>query len=185
MDNSISFANLNDFIFCPISIYFHKLYGNQAEITYQNKVQILGLNAHQTIDSHTYSSSKKILQGIDCYCEKYNLVGKIDLYDIEKGVLTERKRTIKTVFDGYVFQLYAQYFALKEMGYNCKIIRLYSYTDNKIYLQSLPEDNKEMLNKFENLLKMIKQFDMDHFVQSNKSKCQHCIYEPACDRSLL
>lgn len=185
MDNAILFAHLNDFIFCPISIYFHQLYGNQAEITYQKEDQILGLDAHNTIDTQTYSSSKKILQGIDCYCDKYNLVGKIDLYDIEKKVLTERKRTIKYVYDGYVFQLYAQYFSLKEMGYDCKVIRLYSYTDNKIYLQSLPEQNREMLLKFESLIKEIRECNIETYIQTNKSKCQHCIYEPACDRSLV
>ncbi|MGN1280550.1 MAG: type V CRISPR-associated protein Cas4, partial [Succinivibrio sp.] len=181
----ILFAHLNDFIFCPVSIYFHQLYGEQAEITYQNKDQLLGIDVHKSIDTRTYSSSKNVLQGIDCYCSKYNLVGKIDLYDVEKRILTERKRTIKTVFDGYVFQLYAQYFSLKEMGYDVKIIRLYSYTDNKIYEQPLPENNKEMLDKFEKLVKSIKEFEIDHFSQTNISKCQHCIYEAACDRSLL
>ena len=28
MDDIILISNLNDFIFCPVSIYFHKLYGN-------------------------------------------------------------------------------------------------------------------------------------------------------------
>lgn len=184
MDNAILFAHLNDFIFCPVSIYFHQLYGSQAEITYQNKDQLLGLDVHKTIDSQSYSSSKRILQGIDCYCEQYNLVGKIDLYDIDKGILTERKRTIKTVFDGYVFQLYAQYFSLKEMGYDCKLIRLYSYTDNKIYEQPLPENNSTMLHKFEDLIDEIRHFDFEKFSQNNISKCKHCIYEPACDRAL-
>lgn len=185
MDNAILISYLNDFIFCPISIYFHQLYGDQAEITYQKKDQILGIDAHNSIDNQTYSSSKKILQGIDCYCEKYNLVGKIDLYDIEKKVLTERKRTIKNVFDGYIFQLYAQYFSLKEMGYDCKTIRLYSFTDNKIYQQQLPEHNKEMLMKFEALVKEIRECNIDNYIQTNQRKCQYCIYAPACDRSLL
>ena len=29
MEDLILISNLNDFIFCPVSIYFHKLYGNQ------------------------------------------------------------------------------------------------------------------------------------------------------------
>ena len=30
----IKYSNLNDFIFCPASIYFHKLYGSQDNLTY-------------------------------------------------------------------------------------------------------------------------------------------------------
>lgn len=184
-DDSILFSNLNDFIFCPVSIYFHNLYGRQATDTYQCKDQILGTDAHKSVDNGTYSSSTKILQGISCYCEKYNLVGKIDLFDVESGVLKERKRTIKTVFDGYVFQLYAQYFSLIEMGYKVKKIRLYSYSDNKVFPQDLPEDNPDMLNKFEKTIESMKNFRFETFIQDNKLKCKSCIYEPACDRSLL
>ena len=172
-------------IFCPVSIYFHNLYGDQATDTYQCKDQILGTAIHESVDNATYSSSTKILQGISCYCEKYNLVGKIDLFDIESGVLTERKRTIKTVFDGYIFQLYAQYFSLIEMGYKVRKIRLYSYCDNKVFPQKLPEDNTVMLNKFEKTIESMRNFNFDSFKQDNKLKCKSCLYEPACDRSLL
>lgn len=184
-DSAILFSQLNDFIFCPVSLYFHNLYGDQVRESYQTKDQILGTIAHEKIDSAQYSSSSKILQGFSCYSEKYNLVGKIDLFDSEKGILTERKRTITTVYDGYVFQLYAQYFSLAEMGYKVKKIRLYSYTDNKPYPQLLPEENKEMLEKFERTIKAIRNFSFDDFHQDNCAKCKRCIYEPACDRSLL
>ena len=30
----IEYSNLNDFIFCPASIYFHKLYGSQDNLAY-------------------------------------------------------------------------------------------------------------------------------------------------------
>ena len=50
-----------------------------------------------------------MLQGISVYCEKYNLVGKIDVFDEKTGILTECKKKIKTVYDGYIYQIYAQY----------------------------------------------------------------------------
>lgn len=184
-DSAIMFSFLNDYVFCPVSIYFRNLYGEQTKESYQTKDQILGTIAHEKIDSAQYSSSSKILQGFSCYSEKYNLVGKIDLFDSEKGILMERKRTITTVYDGYVFQLYAQYFSLAEMDYKVKKIRLYSYTDNKLYPQLLPEENKEMLEKFERTIKAIRNFSFDDFHQDNCAKCKRCIYEPACDRSLL
>lgn len=34
MDDIIIISNLNDFIFCLASIYFHKLYGSQDNLTY-------------------------------------------------------------------------------------------------------------------------------------------------------
>lgn len=37
MDDLIIVSNLNDFIFCPASIYFHKLYGSEDTIMYQSK----------------------------------------------------------------------------------------------------------------------------------------------------
>lgn len=53
MDDAIIISNLNDFIFCPVSIYFHNLYGNRATITYQNSDQINGTKAHESIDNKT------------------------------------------------------------------------------------------------------------------------------------
>jgi CRISPR-associated protein Cas4 len=49
MDDAIIFSWLNDFIFCPVSIYFHNLYGNQTTMTYQTEKQINGTAAHKSI----------------------------------------------------------------------------------------------------------------------------------------
>ncbi|MBE5923847.1 MAG: type V CRISPR-associated protein Cas4 [Lachnospiraceae bacterium] len=185
MDDAIIISNLNDFIFCPVSIYFHNLYGNRATITYQCSDQINGTKAHESVDNKTYSTKKSVLMSLDIYCEKYNLVGKIDMYDTSTGVLTERKRKINKIYDGYVYQLFAQYFALKEMGYDVKKIQFYSISDNKKYPIPLPEDDKEMFIKFETVINSIKNFEMDGYIQSNVEKCKHCIYEPACDRGLV
>lgn len=68
-------------------------------------------------DNAAYSTKVSMLQGISIYSEKYNIIGKIDIFDSEKGILTERKKKVKTIYDGYIFQLYAQYFSLREMGY--------------------------------------------------------------------
>lgn len=124
-----------------------------------------------------------MLQGVSVYCRKYNLCGKIDVFDADKGILTERKKRIKTIYDGYVFQLYAQYFSLAEMGYDVKKIRLYSMDTNKAYDIDLPEDNPTMLDKFEKLLMDINTFSFDKFKQTNAEKCNNCIYETLCSFS--
>lgn len=185
MEETILISYLNDFIFCPVSIYFHKLYGAMDKTLYQSSFQIDGTNAHKAIDSKKYSTKKNVLQSINVYSEKYGFQGKIDVFDVDKGLLTERKNKIITIYDGYVFQIYAQYFGLTEMGYDVKKLRFHSLSDNKNYDVKLPKDDNEMLEKFENLIKEIRLFNMENFVQTNIKKCQKCIYEPSCDRSLL
>ncbi|MDO5133938.1 MAG: type V CRISPR-associated protein Cas4 [Eubacteriales bacterium] len=151
MEEPIIISNLNDFIFCPASIYFHNLYGNQSTISYQNKDQINGKKAHENIDTGVYSTRRSIISGIGVYSEEYGLIGKIDIYNGNNEHLIERKRTIKTIYDGYVFQLYAQYLCMTEMGYKIKKISLYSMTDNRMYPILLPEEDPEMFDKFKTL----------------------------------
>ncbi|MCM1156885.1 MAG: type V CRISPR-associated protein Cas4 [Bacteroidales bacterium] len=185
MNDAIIISNLNDFIFCPVSIYFHNLYGDRSTITYQSSSQLNGNNAHKSVDKGNYSSKQNILTAIDVYSEKYNLVGKIDIYDGENKVLTERKRQIKKVYDGYVFQIYAQYFAMCEMGYEIKKLRFYSMVDNRTYGIKLPHEDLDMFRRFEDTIMGIRQFSLEDFQQENIEKCRNCIYEPACDRGLI
>lgn len=184
MEDPILITWLNDFIFCPASIYFHNLYGETERIAFQQPCQLNGTAAHERIDSGKYSTRKNILSGIPVYCEKYNLTGKIDLFDMDSGELVERKKQIKTIYDGYVFQLYGQCFALREMGYTVRKLTLRSLADNKKYPVPLPENAPEKYADFENLLHKIETFDLSRFKQTTLEKCLHCIYEPLCSASL-
>lgn len=123
--------------------------------------------------------------GMDVYCEEFGLIGKIDMFDIKRRILRERKKRIKVIYDGYVLQLYGQLYALREMGYLVEELQLYSMDDNKVYRIELPEKNKEMDDKFRDVLKQIRNFRLDGFVQNDIDKCQNCIYEPACYSTLL
>lgn len=183
-EQPLAISQLNDFIFCPVSIFYHSL-ENEENIMVQDSFQLNGTDAHKHSDSATYSTKKSVLQGISVYCEKYNLVGRIDVFDENTGVLTERKKKIKTVYDGYIYQLYAQYFSLIEMGYKVNGLRLYSMDDNKIYDVLKPEEDKIMLKKFEHIIAEMNDFSFKDFKQSNISKCQKCIYEPLCSFSCL
>ena len=185
MEEIILISYLNDFIFCPASIYFHKLYGDLDKRLYQSTYQIAGTYAHKSIDDKTYSTKRNILQSVNVYCEEFGIQGKIDIFDIENKILTERKNKILKIYDGYVFQLYAQYYALVEMGYKIEKIRFHSLSDNKNYYVPLPKDDPIVDNKFRNLIKKMHEFNIDNFTQENINKCAKCIYEPSCDRSLL
>lgn len=183
-EDLISLSQLNDFIFCPVSIYFHGLYGATDKLLYQQSPQLSGTNAHKRVDEGTYSTSKNIITALPVYSEKYGLYGKIDIYDIKTKVLRERKKKIKQIYDGYIFQLYGQYYCMKEMGYEIKKLEIHSIDDNKMYIIALPEDNIDKKNAFDLLIEKIKSFRIEEFSQMNPAKCNNCIYEPICDRSI-
>jgi len=185
VEHYIPISFLNDFIFCPYSIYFHQLYYERDTQLYHDTFQQSGKLAHKTIDTKTYSTHKNIIQGIEIYSEKYSLFGKIDIYDSNTKTLIERKKQIKKIYDGFIFQLYAQYFGMKEMGYEVEKLKLYDITHNKSYNIDLPENNPELLSKFEQLIEKIKTFNIQtDKVTLNINKCQKCIYSNICDVSL-
>ena len=175
MENPILITWLNDYVFCPRSIYFHNLYGETERLSFQDVSQINGTKAHETIDKASYSSRKDIISGLSVFSEKYNLIGKIDIFDRNCGALIERKKKIKTVYDGYVFQLYGQCFALREMGYTVNSLTLRSLDDNKKFRVELPENDIAMFLKFEQAIKELEQMDITSFQQKNREKCLHCI----------
>ncbi|MBL6985172.1 MAG: type V CRISPR-associated protein Cas4 [Candidatus Thioglobus sp.] len=183
MEAYIPISYLNDFIFCPRSIYFHQCFGRASKRLYHSTDQIDGLTAHKTIDSKTYSTSKDILQGLDVFSEKYSIGGKIDIYDSIKHLLIERKKKIKVIYDGYIFQIYAQYFCLTEMGYKVEKLRLYSLDDNKSYPINLPVNDAIFFRKFETLIKTMESFSLEDSFEPNINKCTHCIYNTICDVS--
>lgn len=91
------------------------------------------------------------------YSQKYELCGKIDIFEIDSGKLIERKSKIKELHKGYIYQLYAQMFGLQERGYRINSLHLHSIEDNKRYTIPLP--SVEDIIEFEELIALIKDFD--------------------------
>lgn len=180
MEDILLITELNDFTFCPVSIYYSKNYHTKLEQTFKKTPQFMGKAVHASIDNKTYTTSKNILQGKSVYSAKYNLIGKIDQFDIKKGILIEKKKKIKNIYDGYIFQLYAEYYSLIEEGYDVKKLKLYSIDDNKTYDILLPKEDEKMNNKFLELLDNIKKFDINKYKNHNKEKCNNCIYRELC-----
>ncbi len=60
-EEPLSISNLNDFIFCPVSIYFHSLENETEVMTYQDSYQINGSAAHSKPDNGKYSTKKSVL----------------------------------------------------------------------------------------------------------------------------
>ncbi len=179
MENPISISSLNDFVFCPRSIYFHNLYYFLDEGTYKDVPQAKGRASHETIESGKYSSKAGILKAISVYSEELGIAGKIDLLDLEKKTLIERKRKISQLYEGYLLQVYAQYFCLIEMGFSVEKIKIHSVSDNKTYDIPIPGEAEKARLK-EILLKM-NSYDLAFPFSQNPKKCAGCIYRNACD----
>jgi CRISPR-associated exonuclease Cas4 len=180
MEMYLCITQINDFIFCPRSIYFHNIYKQSfTKDVYHKTWQKKGLAAHKTIDEGRYSSKKDVLQGMTVFCQKYNLVGKIDTFEIDTGLLVERKYSVTALYDGFKYQLYAQLFALEEMGYNVKHMKIYSKKDNKNYPVALP--TKGEILAFEKVVDDIGKFSLDEEFTQNIHKCRKCIYNMLCD----
>ncbi|MFH1551545.1 MAG: type V CRISPR-associated protein Cas4 [bacterium] len=179
MESYIQISKINDFIFCPYSLYYHSIYENFSAKIYHGSPQTKGKIKHENIDEGRYSTAKKFLQGIDVYSEKYGLCGKIDVYDKESKSLIERKNKVVKIYDGYKYQLYAQYFCLKEMGYAVEKMFIHSLSDNKRYEIELPAG--EELEKFENTIEQMRDFNIEKVkIIKNENKCENCIYNQLC-----
>lgn len=179
MESLIQISKINDFLFCPRSLYFHSVYESFSDATYHASPQVRGKLNHKTIDTGEYGSDRRYLQGEEVYSEHYGLVGKIDLYDKENKILIERKSKITAAHQGYRFQLYAQYFALTEAGFPVERLIIRSLSDNRRYEVPIPEG--EELLAFEATVERMKAFDIvEAPLETNLSKCGGCIYRPLC-----
>lgn len=183
MQSYIRISSLNDFIFCPKSIYFHTLYENLEDQVYKDTPQVRWTLNHARIDRGKYSTSKDILQWTAIFSEKYGLIGKLDCFHVSKKSLIERKTHISQVYLGMKYQVYAQYFCLIEMGYEVEKLKLYSLDDNKVY--EIPIPNQEEVQDFEAFLEEYRAFDPRKTTfEIQKDKCENCIYGELCDSSL-
>lgn len=176
MEDYIQISKINDFIFSPKSIYYHSIYEGFDESLYHDTPQVVGRFAHERIDNVKYSTKKEVLQGIMVSNEKLRLIGKIDIFDQNKKELIERKYYIKKIYDGYKYQLYAQYLCLKEMGFIVEKLFLYSVKDNKKYQVSIP--NKKEMWQFLQIIEKIRNYNV---LNDNSaivsSKLENCIYK--------
>jgi CRISPR-associated protein Cas4 len=96
----------------------------------------------------------------------------------------ERKSHISEVYQGYIYQLYAQYFCLTEMGYQVEKLKLYSMDDNKVY--EIPLPSEEDIRAFEAFLDRYQHFNpASSDFTPNAEKCKNCIYCELCDSAVV
>ncbi len=181
MEELIPISTLNDFIFCPYSIYLHNVYMDTDEGIYHATPQTVGKEAHGTIDKKVASTKKKDLMSLPVYSESLGIMGKIDIYKGDKKLLIERKYQLKQIYQGQIYQLWAQYFCMIEMGYEVEQIAFYELSTNKMIPIQNPGDRER--SEFEYFLRRYKEYNPLDEITVNPNKCIHCIYCNLCDKT--
>ena len=153
------------------------------ENMYHATPQVKGKLAHSAIDEKSYSSRKSDIVALSVYSSQLKLVGKIDLYKCDKKILIERKFSLKQIFRGQLYQLWAQYFCLLEMGYLVDKLAFYETSTNKMIPIELP--GKEERAELEDFIEKFRSFSPETSIPINKNKCIHCIYCNLCDKTEL
>lgn len=181
MDDYISISTLNDFIFCPYSIYLHNVYMETDEGLYHAVPQTRGRIAHETIDTKKASNRSDDLQALIIISEEYGLIGKIDIYKGKERKLIERKYQLHNIYQGQIYQLWAQYLCMKEMEYDIESIAFYEISTNKMISIGLPSDSQIM--EFRRFLDTYRNYDPSLPIYTNRNKCKHCVYSNICDKT--
>ena len=169
MDSAIPISAINDFLFCPKSLYLHSIYSSFDTKTYHDNPQTIGRISHENIENETYTTSKHILQALPVYSACLGVKGKIDIFDSKNGYLIERKYKVKAIYKGFRYQLYAQMYCLEELGYKVKKLFIQSLSDNKRYEISIP--TLEERRGFENIILQMRLFSATAL---SKHLCNHC-----------
>lgn len=182
MDDYISISTLNDFIFCPYSIYLHNVYMESDEGLYHATPQTRGRVVHDATDKKSGSTRKADIMSLSVYSESLRIMGKIDVYKQDKKLLIERKYQLKQIFRGQIYQLWAQYFCLIEVGYEVEQLAFYEMSANKMHPIELPGEQGRL--ELESFIDKFRRFDPLRPFTVNTNKCAHCIYCNLCDKTI-
>lgn len=181
MFTSVPISMLNDFVFCPYSIYLHNIYMEADEDTYHAVPQVRGKISHYTIDKKHYSSSKDVLVSLPVFSNRLGVYGVIDIYDKKQKQLIERKYRLKKIFRGQLYQLWAQYYCMVEMGYKVEEIAFYEMATNVSHVVAIPSD--EDILELRDAIERFRCFSPDSEYVQEAGKCSHCIYVNLCDKT--
>lgn len=181
MNDLITISTLNDFIFCPYSIYLHNVYMDADEDIYHAKPQTRGRNSHEKVDAKKTSTKNDIIESLPVLCYELGVYGKIDVYNQKNKSLIERKYALKNIYRGQYYQLWAQYYCMTEMGYEVESIAFYEISTHKTINVSLPgAQEKAELTRFIN---DYRDYNPKASISINPNKCTHCIYCNLCDKT--
>lgn len=152
------------------------------ETMYHATPQTRGRVAHETVDKKTANNRADVLLSLPVYSEEYGLMGKIDVYKVKERKLIERKYQLKQIFQGQIYQLWAQMLCLREMGYSVESLAFYETSTNKMIPVAMPTDLD--VQRLKTFMQKFRSFDPASTPFTiNQNKCAHCIYCNLCDKT--
>lgn len=151
------------------------------EDVYHATPQVRGRNAHATIDSKTTTPSNDRLESLSVFSQELGVYGKIDVYNRVKTSLVERKYQLKHIYQGQIYQLWAQFFCMIEMGYSISKLAFYEISTRKTTYIEIPgiHEKKQLLS----FVQQYNDFNPRDFKNTNINKCAHCVYLNLCDKT--
>jgi len=182
MDNLIPISFLNDFVFCPYSIYLHNVYVGTEEQLIHALPQVKGKDYHKNIDQKKYQG-KNWLLGLPVASMELGVKGVIDIYRPSERILIERKYQLRNLYRGQILQLWAQYYCLTEMGY--EVSKLEFQTKNNNESRSIELPGPPQKNELIYFISTIRHFDPESVFETNPNKCRNCIYINLCHKTNL
>jgi CRISPR-associated protein Cas4 len=149
---------------------------------YHATPQTRGRIAHESVDNKSASSRREDILSMSVCSNELGVMGKIDLYRGATQCLIERKYQLKQIFRGQIYQLWAQYFCMIEMGYPVSSLAFYEMSTHKTIPVELPGEAGR--NELMGFIQRFKTFDPNSEITVNSNKCSHCIYCNLCDKTL-
>lgn len=154
---------------------------NTDEDIYHATPQTQGKTAHKGVDKKTSSNKKNEILSLPVFSDELQIMGKIDVFKKDEKILIERKYQLKQIFKGQIYQLWAQFFCMKEMGYEIEEIAFYEISTNKMHKIPLPGEKEK--NELKEFIEKFKNFNPENQIVTNPNKCAHCIYCNLCDKT--
>lgn len=153
------------------------------ESLYHAVPQTRGKLAHEGVDKKTYSHRKEEILSLPVCSDELGIMGKIDLYKQKEKLLIERKYQLAQIYQGQIYQLWAQCFCLQEMGYVVEQLAFYEISTNKMFPIAMPTESDRM--QLANFITEFKSYDPSRNFFPNPNKCKHCIYSSLCDKTII
>lgn len=149
---------------------------------YHAPPQIQGKLVHNSVDRKTASSRKDVILSLPVYSEEFGIAGKIDIFYVKEHKLVERKFHISKIYQGQIYQLWAQMLCLREMGHCVDSLAIYETSSNTSYPIDMP--SQDDILQFKEFIEQFKLYDpaVTTF-KINCNKCIHCIYCNLCDKT--
>lgn len=181
-DTLIPISLIGNYLYCPYSIYLHNVYMETDDSVYKAEHLYKGSVVHRAVDEKRMDNRKEVLQAFPVFSERMGLVGKIDVFNVKTGELVERKTKVDRIYPRHIYQLWAQLFCLREMGYDVTKLSLYDYTANKKHDVKIPTVKDE--EDFVSFIKAMRDYNpSEDVVDVHEQKCRYCIFTNMCDKT--